>query len=367
MKTVYIGVERCEEWDALVAKEAYISLFQSWAWGEFKERLGWKAFRVGIERGGQIVAGAQMLIRSIAFGLVSVAYVPGGPVGNWLEKEIAPKLFSELHQIATSHKAIFLKVEPLIPRDPTVEQVLRKHQFRASSYTNQATATIIVDITPNLDDILAGMHQKTRYNIRYAKRKGVVVREGNREDLIAFSHMLRNLGRQEGFAPRNLEYLEDEWDTLYPAGLLKLFVATYQEKILSIHMSALFGENAIYLHGASSGEHKNLMPNYLNMWEAIKWAKSQGCKTFDLWGIPEEVGVAAYLGNSLPEPNSTMGLWGVYRFKKGFSSNIVLYIKAFDYVYNASLYALISNKLFNANTLEHIAAFMDSLRNRSDS
>ena len=366
MKTVYIGAERCEEWDALVAKESYISLFQSWAWGEFKGRMGWKAFRVGIERDGRIVAGAQMLIKSIAFGQVSVAYVPGGPVGNWLEKEIAPKLFSELHHMATSHKAIFLKVEPLLPKSPSIEDVLRQHQFRTSTYTNQAAATIVVDITPNLDDILARMHQKTRYNIRYARRKGVVVREGNREDLIALSHLLRNLGRREGFAPRNLEYLQAEWDTLHPAGLLKLFVATYQEKILSIHMSALFGENAIYLHGASSGAHKNLMPNYLIMWEAIKWAKLWGCKTFDLWGIPEKVGVAAYLGDRLPEPNSTKGLWGVFRFKKGFSSNIVLYMKAFDYVYNTFLYTLISNKLFNANTLEHIAVFMDSLRNRSD-
>jgi lipid II:glycine glycyltransferase (peptidoglycan interpeptide bridge formation enzyme) len=307
-----------------------------------------------------------MLIESIAFGQVSIAYIPGGPVGNWMEKEIAPKLFSELHQIANSHKAVFLKVEPLLPKSSTIERVLHQHQFRTSSYTNQAATTIIIDITPSFDDILAGMHQKTRYNIRYAKRKGVVVREGNREDLIAFSHLLRNLGRREGFAPRNLEYLEAEWDTLHPAGLLKLFVATYQEKILSIHMSALFGENAIYLHGASSDEYKNLMPNYLIMWESIKWAKSQGCKTFDLWGIPEEVGVAAYLGKPIPEPNSTKGLWGVFRFKKGFSSNIVLYMKAYDYVYNNFLYTLISNKLFNTNTLEHIAVLLDSLRNRSD-
>ena len=367
MIKIHKNYKDCKAWDALAKKEPYISLFQSWSWGEFKEKMGWKAFRVGIEQDGQIVAGAQMLIKSIAFGKVSVAYVPGGPVGNWLEEGIALKLFSELHRIAIDHKAIFLKVEPVLPKSSTIEKVLRKHQFRASSYTNQAAATIVVDITPDLDDILARMHKKTRYNIRYAKRKGVVVREGNREDLRTFGQLLQNLGRREGFAPRNLEYLEIEWDTLHPEGLLKLFVATYQEKILSIHMSALFGENAIYLHGASSGEHKNLMPNYLIMWEAIKWAKSQGCKTFDLWGIPEEVGIAAGMGNSLPEPNSTKGLWGVYRFKKGFSSNIVLYMKAYDYVYNVSLYALISNKLFNANILEHIAVLMDSLRNRSNS
>ena len=367
MEIVHVGIERCREWDALASKEPYISLNQAWSWGDFKEKMGWRAFRIGVEQDGHIVAGAQLLIKTLAFGQVGVAYVPRGPVGNWSDEEVAPMLFSELHRIATRHKAVFLKFEPSLSKDPAIEQVLQKNQFRPSSYTNQAVATIIIDIAPDLDEILARMHQKTRYNIRYAERKGVIVREGTREDLVIFSQLLRDLGRQEGFAPRDLDYLKIEWDTLHPAGLLKVFVATYQEKILSIHMSALFGDRAVYLHGASSNDYKNLMPNYLIMWEAIKWAKSQGCKTFDLWGVPEEVGLAAYAGSDLPEPTTNKGLWGVFRFKKGFSSDVVLYMKAYDYVYNTFLYNLISNRLFNANTMEHIAVFMDSLRNRSPS
>ena len=130
------------------------------------------------------------------------------------------------------------------------------------------------------------------------------------------------------------------------------------------NMSAVFGENAAYLHGASCGQYGNLQPNYLLMWEAMQWAKAQNCRTFDLWGIPDEVGLSVYEGNDLPVSDSTNGLWGVYRFKRGFSKNVLLYVCAHDYVYSPFIYALLTRKSFSADVRDRVLTWID-VRKRS--
>jgi lipid II:glycine glycyltransferase (peptidoglycan interpeptide bridge formation enzyme) len=83
------------------------------------------------------------------------------------------------------------------------------------------------------------------------------------------------------------------------------------------------------------------MPNHLLMWEAMQWAKARGCDSFDLWGIPEEVGRLAAAGQTAPIAESTAGLWGVYRFKRGFADQIRYYAGAHDYVYSRAIYGVL--------------------------
>jgi lipid II:glycine glycyltransferase (peptidoglycan interpeptide bridge formation enzyme) len=93
---------------------------------------------------------------------------------------------------------------------------------------------------------------------------------------------------------------------------------------------------AYYLYGASTDEERNRMPTYLLQWEAMKWAKSLGCETYDLWGIPDE-------DEETLEANFEKrqdGLWGVYRFKRGFGGELKHAVQALDRVYNPLLYKL---------------------------
>jgi lipid II:glycine glycyltransferase (peptidoglycan interpeptide bridge formation enzyme) len=362
VQVTHMSAERREEWNTFVAQQPSFAFMQSWEWGDFKEALGWKAFRIAALKQGRIVAGVQMLIRRVPPGLVSLAYAPRGPVGDWLDEEITPPLLCELHRVARHHRAIFLRIEPPLLNGSPGAQALARHHFRRSSYTNQPRATLIVDLAQGLDQVMARMHHKTRYNIRYAAKKGVTIRVGGLEDLATFCSLMHITGRRGGFSPRAPDYYRSEWETFAAGERIRLLIASYQGETLAVNMSAVFGEHAAYLHGASSGEHGNVQPNYLLMWEAIQWAKAQNCRTFDLWGIPDEVGLAVYAGDDLPVSSRTDGLWGVYRFKRGFSNNVVLYMSAHDYVYSPPLYALVTNKLFNTGLLDRIAVRIDALR-----
>ncbi len=362
MRVALLTADRRDEWNAFVAQESSFALLQSWEWGEFKEKLGWKAFRVAVEQNGRIVAGAQLLIKPVPLKLVSLAYIPRGPVGNWLNETITSQLLSELHRIAHQHKAIFLKIEPPLPDDPIICRVLRQHHFRPSHYSNQPQATVVMDLRPELDDILKQMRKKTRQYIKQAMAKGVTVRFGGAEDLSAFYDLMQTTGRRSQFAPRILDYYRQEWQTFAPNNQTVLLMAFYQERLLAVRTAYYFGRHAAEFHAGSLMEDTDLHPNYLLVWEAIKWAKAQGCDTYDMWGIPPEVGQAICAGQEPPVSDRTDGLWGVYRFKTGFSKNILSYLDAYDYVYSPLLYASITNKFFNPDTLDRVATWMDSLR-----
>lgn len=364
MRVTHMTPDRQEEWNKFVAQEPSFALFQSWEWGEFKEKLGWKVYRVAVERQGNITAGAQILIKSLPLGVAGVAYIPRGPIGNWFDENIVTSLLSELHHLARNHKTIFLKIEPPLMNKKASCQIFQKHDFQTSHFTNQPQATIVLDLTSDLDDILKQMRKKTRQYIRQAIQKDVKVRVGGQKDIPAFYELMQITGRRGNFIPRTFEYYEHEQKTFMDTDQTVLLMAFCQDQLLAVRTAYQCGDHAAEFHAGSLDEYTNLRANYLLVWEAIKWAKTQGCRTYDLWGIPDEVGQAVSEGKNPPVSNRTDGLWGVYRFKRGFSKNIVCYVGAYDYVYSPLLYTLISNRFFNTNTLNRAAIGLDSLRNR---
>ena len=98
----------------------------------------------------------------------------------------------------------------------------------------------------------------------------------------------------------------------------------------------MLGERAYYFYGGSSNEERNRMPTYLLQWEAMRWAKARGATHYDLWGVPDE-------DEETLEANFETrddGLWGVYRFKRGFGGKLIREPDAWDRVYSPMMYKL---------------------------
>ncbi len=349
------------KWNSFAVRQPFFSLLQSWEWGEFKQLTGWKVFRVAVEEGGEITAGAQLLIKTMPAGLASFAYVPRGPLCDWQDRDTTNILLNEIHRLAGLHRAVFLKIEPPILNAPANDQALRSYSFLPSRYHNQPRNTIVVHLDRDLEELLSQMHPKTRYHIRRAERKGVAVSIGERRDLTAFNELMRYTGQRKRFAIRSREYYELEWEVLSQSGQCALFLARYENELIGVHFAVRFGSQAAYFHGGSLDKAKNVSSNYLLMWEAIKWAKASGCEIFDLWGIPDEIeGSVEQDQEAFLERKD--GLWGVYRFKSGFSKNVVSYAGAYDFVYKPFAYAALSRLLVSRDKVERLAARLESRR-----
>jgi len=323
-------------WDERITAAPGGHVLQSWAWGELKSRFGWR-----VQRLGQGSANAQVLYRPLPGRVGTIAYVPKGPLLDWDDDQAIRDLAAAIRPLARRQQAICLKIEPDLADGSILAERLKAAGFRPSSQPIQPRRTIVVDLDAEPEEILARMKQKTRYNIRLAGRKGVTVRPGDEGDLPAFYRLMEDTARRDAFAIHSRAYYEAAHRLFVPAGQGRLFLAEYAGQLLAGLLALALGDTACYLYGASADEARELMPSYLLQWEAMAWARERGCRVYDLWGVPDEDEPA--LEAQFAQRGD--GLWGVYRFKRGFGGRLVRTIGAWDLVYAPVRYWLYSTTL----------------------
>lgn len=312
-------------------------VLQTWEWGELKAKTGWVPLRLMVEKKGQPVAAVSILKRTVPVLKKNIFYAPRGPVLDMSTPGLFSFLLDETKKLAQKHNAIFLKLDPDISSENIVWQnALKKEGFRSAEKGSgfegvQPKYVFRLDISPDEEELMANLHQKTRYNIRLAARKGVTITDnGTKEDLPVFYRVLQETCERDRFLVRSYQYFADLYDFLTPPGYTRLFLAKLEDKVIAGAILLIIGDKAWYLYGASSNEARNTMPNYLMQWEMIRWAKSQGCTMYDFRGVP----------GKLTEDNP---LYGLYRFKKGFNGEFTEFIGEYDLVYQPAVYWLYQN------------------------
>ena len=323
-------------WNAFLKKHPDAHILQTGEWGELKSAFDWDPVRVILDD----EHGFQVLFRRLPIGL-TLAYLPKPVVSS---RQLAPskgealalseKFWVEVDVVCKQRRAVFFKVEMDIWDNGTVSPGTLHAALRTSTHNIQPPRTIIVDLRGTEDEILARMKQKTRYNIRLAAKKGITIRSW--DDLPAFYKMMLVTGGRDGFGVHSLEYYQRAYDLFHPTGMAELLVAEYKGMPLAALMVFARGRRAWYMYGASTDEGRNRMPTYLLQWEAMRWARSRNAEEYDLWGIPDED--EETLEVQFTERSD--GLWGVYRFKRGFGGELRRAVQAMDRVYNPLLYRL---------------------------
>ncbi len=308
------------DWDDFVCAQNG-HLLQSWAWGELKARFGWSATRLALERAGALTAAAQILFRHMPLGL-ELAYVPRGPVVDPGDEQAVAELLGALTAMARARGAFALKVEPNWLDDQFAGGLPAPLRGWRPGTCHQTQTTMHLDLTRDLDAILAQMKPKWRYNIRLSARKGVSVREGTAADLPLFFQLLQVTSARDHFAIHSLAYYRAAFDLLREHA--RLLIAEFRGEPLAAIFVTAFAGQAIYLYGASSNEHRDVMPNHALHWEAIQWALKRGCSLYDLWGIADQ---------------------GLYQFKQGFGGEVVHHIGAYDKVFSPARFALYTRAL----------------------
>jgi peptidoglycan pentaglycine glycine transferase (the first glycine) len=301
-----MAVISASEWDRFLEKYPNAHILQTRLWGEFKASFGWKP--VYIQSGS---SGAQVLFRKIPFGF-SLGYIPKGPIGP-IHKEFMDEIINQCNM----EKAIGLYLEPDCWEEEFDPQFLINLQFDKSKISIQPRRTILVSLEGNEDKILERMKQKTRYNIRLSQKKGVTVEPSG--DIEVFIQQMKQTSLRDQFSVHDSNYYRLVFKEFSENNKCELLIAKFNNKPIAALMVFFQGERAWYFYGASSDEERNRMPAYLLQWEAIQYAARRGCTEYDLWGIPDHD--EAFLEKNFMSRDD--GLWGVYRFKRGFGGKLV--------------------------------------------
>ncbi len=326
-----------EEWNRAVASLPDPHLLQTWEWGQVKSRFGWQPYHKLWHDGDRVAAAALVLERTVNLSGMAARlrmhYTPKGPLlADWDDAALRRRVLDELTGFARSRGAFLLKIDPDAPLgygEPGSEDArdalggnqllleLKQGGWRFSNEQVQFRNTMLVDLSRSEDDLLAAMKQKTRYNVRLAGRKGVSIRQGSSADFEMLYAMYAETAVRDGFAIRGKEYYLAVWQAFIQAGMLSPLVAEVAGEPVAGLMLFHFGGKAWYIYGMSREQHRSLMPTYLLQWEAMRLAREQGCRVYDLWGAPDTF-------------SEEDGLWGVYRFKQGLGGEVVRTIGAWD-------------------------------------
>lgn len=327
-----VSTERDDpKWDAFVASCPDGHHVQTSLWGQVKTITGWKAIRVILSKGEQIVSGCQLLIRTMPY-IGNVGYVTKGPLCNYNDPEQAQSILQEALRTGKDFHLRYVVVQP-----PNNGEMIIEHLsccgFRPSWLDVAPTATILIDLSLSSDVIMKQMKRQNRQNIRRGEKKGITVREGDLRDIHSFYLLHLATSERQGFKPYSEEYFARMWQILAPSGYIKLFFSEYMDEPISALLVVPFNDTVVPKILGWSGFHGNRRPNEALFWGAIKWAKAAGYKIFDMEGI-DPLGARAVIdGNPLPESLHRSPT----RFKLGFGGEVVLYPEPQDYVLNPVL------------------------------
>ncbi len=326
-----------ENWNEIISGLPGASLLQTSQWAEVKARMGWEAFpKLWKTADGSVEAAALILKRPLAPGPFSAGmnflYIPRGPLMDWNNDSLRERVFADLEEFGRSQHALFIKIDPDVPvcfgepgsedcvENPAGQALLKayeKHGWVHSPQQIQFANSVWINTEPSEEDLLANMKQRTRYKVRLAAKKGVSIRRGNSSDFNAIADLYAETSSRDGFLIREKDYYLDVWNRFDTAGMLTPLIAEAEGEMVAAVMIFITGDTARYVYGMSGEKHREKMPNYLLQWEAIMLAKEKGCKTYDLWGAPDEF-------------NENDRMWGVYQFKRGLGGRVVITPGAWD-------------------------------------
>lgn len=301
------------EMDRFVCSHNNSHFMQTSAWAQVKTFWDWRG--ISVWQGDQIIATMLVLIRPLPLGF-SLLYAPRGPVCDRNSHEIWIELMEALKRLARQEHALLIHMDP--------DEADSNESFRSMmlqlGFIEKADDGF-GNIQPQYvfrlplkgrtqEDVFQAFCAKTRYNIGLSLRKGVTVREYSGADRIPefilenFYTLMQTTGERDHFYIRGFEYFKGLMNALQNDA--KIYIAYLHGQPIAGAIEVFCGNKAWYLYGASANEHRNVMPNYLLQWIMIQEAMERGCDLYDFRGVPGNV--------SEDDP-----LYGLYRFKKGFS------------------------------------------------
>ncbi len=345
-----LASDQLKDWNQFLFEFPDAHILQTLQWADAKKQNGWSPmfFWSGKSR-HDLDALIMVLRRQLSFlGLnFTILYAPKGPTLNWNNPEVVNQTLEFLQSLCREQKAIFLKIDPDVllgtgipgsqDEQPNLiglalREELHKRGWKFSPDQIQFRNTVLLDLKSSEEELLAAMKQKTRYNIRLAGRKGVKVRQGRPAELPMLYKMYAETAVRDDFAIRHEEYYLKTWRAFIEADMGKILIAEVKGQPIAALILFYFNGTARYMYGMSTDQYRELMPNYLLQWEAIRLSRQLGCHTYDMWGAPDVF-------------DESDSMWGVYRFKQGFNGLTARHLGAWDFSPRPFLYKIYTQTL----------------------
>lgn len=315
-------------WDAFVEGHPHGQVTQTSLWAQVRAVQGWQPVRIVIEEKSRIVAGVQILIRQVPFaGKVGVIW--RGPLYDHHQPALCRMILEVISNLCKRLGVRFLALS-LPSEDVNLIQAVGDFGFVENLLGDiDSRCDIVVDLSCDLEQILARMSSKRRKILRRADNRGIVIREGLTPDINIFYDLHLISAERQGFTPYPKRFYHQLWEVFAPSQRVKLFIAEYDGYPVSAQIVFLFRDVVSAYKIGWNRQHANLYPNDKLDWHVIRWAKSQGYRWYNFLGV--EIPVAEALRKGQPIPQSYQYTYNNY--KLSFGGQPVFYPPSYEKVF----------------------------------
>jgi lipid II:glycine glycyltransferase (peptidoglycan interpeptide bridge formation enzyme) len=335
------NIENQTEWDDFIVKNSlYSPLTQSFEWGEILKKESKEVERLGVYENDVLVAVA-LVVYSLVFGKIKYAFCPKGPVVKNQESGIKNQEFGkiegEVYKVLSSYlknkNCVFFRIEPELL---TLQAISYKLSPSKKTIDIEPRATLFLDLKKTTEELLTGMHQKTRYNIKLAEKKGLEIIE--KKDAVEFISLLKQTGERDNFRLHE----DVHYEKIIASPLSKQLMVYFEGKLIAGGVFIGYGNTFTYLYGASNYEFRSTMAPYLIQWKAIQLGKSLGYSFYDFYGVAPQVEIKNTEPLNFPAAEYVYDEHhkhsGFTRFKLGFGGVVEQNVGTWDTVLKPMVY-----------------------------
>ena len=318
-----INEQTLPEYEAFIQSHPQGHFAQSSLWG--KQKTAWDFQAIAVRGSdGKIKGSMGVLIRKAPVFPVSMLYICRGPVCDLDDHETLSQLVAGVKDLAKKRRGYVVKIDPYVKSDnEAFKKELEGFGFRCMQDGKnfegiQPRFVMHLDVEGKTEDeVLASFTQSHRRKVRTGPKKGVEVRVCGQEMIHEFTRIMVETGLRDNFVTRDEKYFSNMLKNL--GEHCRLYMAFLNDEPIAGTLAIWFGDKVWYLYGASSNVRRETMPNYLLQWEMIRWAIEKKCRIYDFRGVSGDL-------------NEENPLYGLYKFKKGFNSELVEFIGEYDLV-----------------------------------
>ncbi len=305
-----------QEWQAFVASREEANFLQSVQWAKANELVGEVVVRGGVRQNGKLVAGWQGIIKNARRG--RYLEVPGGPLMDWSNEQVVRDTITQLKEAGLRHHCVFVRVRPQVEDSQTMRQKLASLRLHRAPFHLHAEHTNILALDKSEEELLTGMRRQTRYEVRQAEKKGVVVSWRSDEAAVEeFFTVQADTAKRQGFIPPSRRFLAAQVEAFGEDA--RIYRSEKDGVLLSLALVLFSGQEADYFEAASTPDSRTYPGAYAVQWQAIRDAQARGKTRYNFWGI-------AYTD----DPHHRYA--GVTTFKRGFGGQDVTYTPAYDII-----------------------------------
>ena len=350
-----------EHLDFLAGLDA-ASFLQTPAWGKVKSE--WRRESIGWFSDGTLVGAGLVLYRQLPRLKRYLAYLPEGPLIDWSAETLADWLEPMVEHLR-GNGAFGVRIGPTVVQRhwtaPTIKAAIADpHVVRLSEVTPDETFAAATRTRNELrhlgwrppqdgagfaagqprfnfwlplgeqseEELLKGMNQQWRRNIKKATKSGVEVTRGGAEDLPAFHRLYVETAERDDFTPRPLSYFETMYEALSAEDpdRMRIYLAHHEGDLVAATTWVRVGRHCWYSYGASTTEKREVRGSNAIQWQMIRDAREAGADVYDMRGITE--------GLASDDPEI-----GLIQFKVGTGGQAVEYLGEWDLPINKVIYA----------------------------